>query len=112
VRRMLLRQGARTLLSYSWFERRGSFWQEWWRQAAALDRSPLVRPEHILAIRISTPVERGESSLRNAETRIRQAWSRLAPELEGYAPTRFVPPAESRPRAASRVAPPRPRSAG
>lgn len=91
VRRLLLRRGARSLLSYAWIERRGSFWQEWWRQAAALDRSPFVRPEHNLAIRISTPVERGEIGLREAEARIRQAWARLAPELEGYAPTRFVP---------------------
>lgn len=91
VRRLLLRRGARTLLSYAWIERRGSFWQEWWRQAAALDRSPFVRPDHMLAIRISTPVERGGVGLREAEDRIRQAWTRLAPELEGYAPTRFVP---------------------
>ena len=90
ARRMLLRRGARSLLSYSWFERRESFWREWWRQTAALDRSPFVRPEHILAIRISTPVERGESGARDAEARIRRAWARLAPELTGYAPTRFV----------------------
>lgn len=96
VRRMLLRRGARSLLSYSWFERRGSFWEEWWRQAAALDRSPLVRPDHILAIRISTPVERGEASLRDAEARVRQAWARLAPELEGYAPSLYAPPQTAR----------------
>ena len=95
VRRMLLRRGARSLLSYSWFERREGFWREWWRQAAALDRSPFVRPEHILAVRISTPVERGESGVRDAEARIRQAWARLAPELPGYAPTRFVAAQES-----------------
>ena len=95
VRRMLLRRGARSLLSYSWFERREGFWREWWRQAAALDRSPFVRPEHILAVRISTPVERGESGVRDAEARSRQAWARLAPELPGYAPTRFVAAQES-----------------
>lgn len=105
VRRMLLRRGARTVLSYAWFERRGSFWQEWWRQAAALDRSPFVRPEHILAIRISTPVERGEASLRDAEARVRRAWSRLAPELEGYAPTRYAPPIEAASRTALPTAP-------
>jgi exosortase len=96
VRRMLLRRGARSLLSYSWFERRGSFWSEWWRQAAALDRSPFVRPEHMLAIRISTPVDRDDAGARAAEARIRKAWLRLAPELPGYAPTE---PASS-PRAA------------
>ena len=87
VRRMLFRRGARSLLSYSWFERRESFGREWWRQAAALDRSPFVRPEHILAIRFSTPVDRGDAGARDAEARIRQAWLRLAPELDGYAPT-------------------------
>ncbi len=95
ARRMVLRRGARSLLSYSWFERRESFGREWWRQAAALDRSPFVRPEHILAIRISTPFERGESGARDAEARIREAWDRLAPELPGYAPTRFIAAQES-----------------
>ena len=95
VRRMLLRRGARSLLSYSWFERRGSFWSEWWRQAAALDRSPFVRPEHMLAIRISTPVDRDDIGARAAEARIRKAWLRLAPELPGYAPTEPTPPPPS-----------------
>ncbi len=90
VRRMLLQRGARSLLSYAWYERRESFGQEWWRQATALDRSPFVRPEHILAIRISTPVERDDVGGRHAEARIRQAWLRLAPELEGYAPTQVA----------------------
>lgn len=90
VRRMVLKRGARSLLSYSWFERREGFWQEWWRQAAALDRSPFVRPEHILAIRISTPVDRSDAGARAAESRVRQAWLRLAPELEGYAPTELA----------------------
>jgi exosortase len=90
VRRMLLRRGARTLLSYSWFERRGSLWSEGWRQAAALDRSPFVRPEHMLAIRISTPVDRGDAGARDAEARIQKAWLRVAPELVGYAPTHPV----------------------
>jgi len=90
ARRMILRRGARSVLSYSWFERRESFGREWWRQAAALDRSPFVRPEHILAIRISTPIERGDAGGRQAEARVRQAWLRLAPELEGYAPTRVA----------------------
>ena len=87
---MLLRRGARSLLSYSWFERRESFWREWWRHAAALDRSPFVRPEHILAIRIVTPVEPTVAGERAAEARVRAVWARLAPELEGYAPTMFV----------------------
>lgn len=100
ARRMLLRRGARTLLSYSWFERRGSFWQEWWRQATALDRSPFVRPEHILAIRISTPVDRGDASARDAEERVRKAWLRIAPELDGYAPTRLAAAAPADPETA------------
>jgi len=90
VRRMLFRRGARSLLSYSWFERREGFWREWWRQAAALDRSPFARPERILAIRISTPVDRDDAGARDAEARIRQAWLRLAPEIEGYAPTELA----------------------
>ncbi|MEZ4334630.1 MAG: exosortase/archaeosortase family protein [Myxococcota bacterium] len=91
ARRIVLRRGARTVLSYSWIARRGGFWNEWWRQAAALDRSPFARPEHMLAIRLVTPVERGEQGVRDAEARIRSAWARLGPELEGYAPTRYVP---------------------
>lgn len=91
VRRMLLRRGARSLLSYSWFERRGSFWAEWWRQAAALDRSPFVRAEHMLAIRLSTPVDRDDAGARAAEARLRKAWLRLAPELPEYAPTEVAP---------------------
>jgi len=98
ARRMVFRRGARSLLSYSWFERRESFWREWWRQAAALDRSPFVRPEHILAIRISTPVEPTAAGEREAEARVRQAWARLAPELEGYAPTMFVDGGTATPR--------------
>lgn len=90
AQRMVLRRGARSVLSYSWFERRESFGREWWRQAAALDRSPFVRPEHILAIRISTPIERSDAGGRQAEARVRQAWLRLAPELEGYAPTELA----------------------
>ncbi len=103
VRRMLLRRGARTLLSYSWYERRRSFWEEWWRQATALDRSPFVRPEHMLAIRISTPVERDDAGARAAEERIRKAWLRVAPELVGYAPTRVVKAVPADPRAPDSV---------
>ena len=68
-------------------ERCGSSWAEWWRQAAALGRSPFARPEHMLAIRISPPLERDQASVRAAEARICQAWFELAPELTGYAPT-------------------------
>jgi exosortase len=93
VRRMVLRRGARSLVSYSWYERRTSLLGEWWRQAAALDRSPFARPEHILAIRISTPLEASDVGGRAAEERVRRAWSRLAPELVGYAPTRYQEPA-------------------
>jgi len=85
ARRMLLRRGARSVLSYSWIERRGSLPGEWFRQAAALDRSPLVRPAHMLAIRLSTTLGPGGSNLREAEERIRRVWERLAPELIDYA---------------------------
>ncbi|MCP4907785.1 MAG: exosortase-associated EpsI family protein [bacterium] len=87
VRRMILRRGARSVLSYSWYERAGDLSAEWLRQAAALDRSPFVRSEHMLAIRISTPIDRGRASIERAEERIRVARARLAPALEGYAPT-------------------------
>ena len=85
VRRMVLRRGARSVLSYSWIERRHSFPVEWFRQAAALDRSPLVRPGHMLAIRLSAAIGAGGSGVEAAEARILEAWERLAPELAGYA---------------------------
>jgi len=88
ARRMVLRRGARSVLSYSWIGRRGSLPAEWFRQAMALDRSPFVRPEHMLAIRLSTNVARGGGSrIKEAEERIREVWQRLAPELLDYAPT-------------------------
>ena len=92
VRRMILRRGARRMLSYSWYERAGSLATEWARQAAALDRSPFVRSEHMLAIRIAAPIRRGEASTEQAEARIRAAWAKLGPALEGYAPTTPGPP--------------------
>jgi exosortase len=87
ARRMLLARGARSVLSYSWVERRGSWLAEWFRQAAALDRSPFVRSEHMLAIRLSTRVapDGSRSAMDEAESRIRRVWKRLAPELDGYA---------------------------
>lgn len=44
----------------------------------------------MLAIRLATPVERGERGMEEAEARIRSAWSRLGPELEHYAPTAYA----------------------
>jgi hypothetical protein len=85
ARRMVLRRGARSVLSYSWIERRGSLANEWFRQAAALDRSPLARPAHMLAIRLSTRLGSGGSQFEEAEERIRRVWERLAPALVGYA---------------------------
>jgi len=85
ARRMMLRRGARYELSYSWIERRRNLSIEWFRQTAALDRSPLVRPAHMLAIRLSTRLGRDGSSAVDAEHRIRQVWERLAPELDLYA---------------------------
>jgi len=85
---MVLRRGARSVLSYSWIEGRGGLSAEWFRQAAALDRSPLARDDHMLAIRLSTHLGPDRSGAREAEARIREAWARLAPELIDYASTR------------------------
>ncbi len=84
---MVLRRGARSVLSYSWYERAGSLPSEWFRQAFAIDRSPLQRPSHVLAVRISTPigVGAGPRALESAEARIREVRARLQPELEGFA---------------------------
>lgn len=86
VRRVLLRRGGRTALSYSLYLRSGGLMTEWFRQAAALDRSPFVRNKHMLAIRISTGVGRGVGEQERADELIRKAWARLAPELEEFAP--------------------------
>lgn len=91
VRRVVLRRGARSVLSYSWYERAGSLTAEWLRQATALDRSPFVRDEHMLAIRISAPFGRSRATIDQAEERIRRVWARLEPALKGYAPTRPRP---------------------
>jgi exosortase len=90
VRRMLLRRGPRLVLSYSWVERRKGWFVEWFRQAAALDRSPFVRPDHMLAIRFSTNVDADGSRVAMAESerRIREIWELLRPELVEYASTR------------------------
>jgi hypothetical protein len=93
ARRMLLRRGMRSVLSYSWIERRGGWLEEWFRQAAALDRSAFVRPAHMLAIRLSTRVDSDGSpgAMAAAESRIRDVWRRLAPELDGFAATTTSP---------------------
>ncbi len=85
AQRRVFRRGARSVLSYSWIEGRGSFLGEWFRQAAALDRSPFVRPSHMLAIRLSTPLGAGGTDVEAAEDRIRRAWLRLAPAIAGVA---------------------------
>ncbi|MAG29516.1 MAG: hypothetical protein CL908_01325 [Deltaproteobacteria bacterium] len=85
ARRTVLRRGARVVLSYSFYERAGGLPAEWLRQAAALDRSPFVRPAHMLAIRISTSLGPGGSRVEEAEARIRRAWALLEPELADYA---------------------------
>lgn len=99
ARRMILRRGARSVLSYSWYERERALPVEWFRQAFALDRSPYVRPKHILAVRLSTTVGLGGARLAEAEDRIRRVYARLAPELEEYAPT--LAPTEAEPTAES-----------
>jgi exosortase len=85
ARRMVLGRGARKVLSYSWIERRSSLPVEWFRNAAALDRSPLARPAHMLAIRLSTRITSGGSEIDRAEDRIRRVWAQLAPAIDGYA---------------------------
>jgi exosortase len=85
ARRMLFRRGLTSTLSYSWIERRGSLPVEWFRQAAALDRSRFARPAHMLAIRLSTTIGRGAKDLEQAEVRIRRVWAELAPELVDFA---------------------------
>ncbi len=83
MRRMLFRRGATSVLSYSTILRRESLGSEWFRKAAALDRSPIARPGHLLALRLSTRL--GHAGLADAEARIDRVWKRLAPELEDYA---------------------------
>ncbi|HKK51023.1 MAG TPA: exosortase/archaeosortase family protein [Myxococcota bacterium] len=87
ARRLVLRRGAKRVLSYSWHERAGSLPEEWLRHALALDRSPLVRPSHMLAVRLSTPIGRGPRRMEEAEGRIERVYARLAPELRDFAPT-------------------------
>ena len=89
ARRMILRRGARTVLSYSFYLRDSSLPVELLRHGLAIDRSPLARDERILALRISTPLGPGGSRREEAEARLRSVWARLAPELRDYAPTRL-----------------------
>ncbi|HPG24421.1 MAG TPA: exosortase/archaeosortase family protein [Myxococcota bacterium] len=90
VRRTVLRRGVRTLVSWSWYVRDRGVLRETFRHALALDRSPFVRPRHVLAIRLTTAVGRRGADLEAAEALLRAAWARLAPELEGYAPTQLA----------------------
>jgi hypothetical protein len=87
VRRTILRRGARSILSYAWYERNGSLVAEWFRNAAALDRSPLVRDEHMLAVRISTSLGSGGTGIDSADGRILRVLRRLRPEFEQFAPS-------------------------
>jgi len=90
ARRTVLRRGARRVLSYSWYERAGSLPAEVLRHAFALDRSPLARPRHVLAVRLSTQIGYGGADrgrIDEAEARIRLVYERLAPELKGFAAT-------------------------
>ena len=87
VRRILFERGGRRMLTYSFDLRSKGLWTEWLRQAAALDRSPWHRPEHMLSLRIAARVRRGgDDRVAEAESRIRRFWAGLAPELEGFAP--------------------------
>jgi exosortase len=88
ARRMVLRRGARRVVSYSWIEGSGSLPVEWFRKAAALDRSAFVRANHMLAIRLTTDFGPGVPAVDAAEGRIRRVWERLEPELIGYAAIR------------------------
>ncbi len=86
VRRVLFKRGGRRMLSYAFDLRAGGLAREWFRQAAALDRSPWHRAEHMIAIRIATRVHRADEDARDAEARIERLWAKLAPELDGFAP--------------------------
>ena len=86
VRRMILRRGGRAIVSYSWYPRARGLLVEGWRQAFALDRSPFVRDEHMLAVRLSSPFGRGAGTLEEADQRLRDAWKLLSAELKNYAP--------------------------
>jgi exosortase len=87
VRRILFERGGRRMLTYSFDLRSKGLWTEWLRQAAALDRSPWHRPEHMLSLRIAARVRRGgDDRIAEAESLIRRFWTGLAPELEGFAP--------------------------
>jgi hypothetical protein len=83
VRRMELERGARTAISYSVELRSKGLLVESLRQALALDRSPWHRDRHMIAVRISARVRRGDRA--GAEERIRRLWAKLLPALEGYA---------------------------
>ncbi|MBW2426589.1 MAG: exosortase-associated EpsI family protein [Deltaproteobacteria bacterium] len=85
--RLILRRGAKSVLSYSWFERDRGLFVEWLRQALAIDRSPLARPRHMLALRLSANLGVGGTGVEAAEARLRQIYERLAPELADFAPT-------------------------
>lgn len=90
VRRMLLKRGGRSIVSYSGYPRSRGLLIENWRQAAALDRSPFIRDEHMLAVRLSTGFGRGAGTLDEADQRMRDAWKKLSSALDGYAPVRVV----------------------
>lgn len=101
MRRLVLRRGAKSVLSYSWYEHAGGLATEWFRQAAALDRSPLVRSRHILAVRLSTNLGSGAEGAERAERRIKRVYERLAPELENFAPVFPPQPAVDQPNSVS-----------
>jgi exosortase len=85
--RLILRRGAKSVLSYSWFERDRGLLVEWLRQALAVDRSPLARSHHMLALRLSADLGVGGAGVDAAEARLRQVYAGLAPELADFAPT-------------------------
>lgn len=89
VRRMVLRRGRESVLSYSWIERRRSLPEEWFRQSTALDRSSAMRPYRMLAIRLVTGLGSEGDATNESEDRLRRVWERLEPELVGYAPSRL-----------------------
>jgi len=81
ARRLILRRGAKRVLSYSWYEPAPSFPNEFLRHALALDRSPFARPETAVAIRLSTTLGKHREDAK-AEARLIRIYERLRPILD------------------------------
>ncbi len=81
ARRLVLRRGAKRVLSYSWYEPSPNLLSEFFWHALALGSSPFARPETAVAIRLSTRVDGSQSEL-ESEARLARAYERLKPLLK------------------------------